>query len=153
MGVSPPSTEGPNLVPDPRLQPTPDYGSLGPSSDISGLDATRAPRPAATSSLRAAHLIAAVIGIVAALVVGTLSKTHPIWPSAVSVRASEPARASGQLDHMKPQKQAEVLLEQAIAHSDGALEQISSRIDRWNGKVEWTPQIASLTTAALRNCG
>ena len=36
---------------------------------------------------------------------------------------------------MKPQKQAETLLELAVAHSHGAVEQISSRVDRWKGKV------------------
>jgi HEAT repeat protein len=154
MGVSPPfSTNGPRLVTDPRLRPTPDYGTLGPSSDISGLDPMQTPRPAAKSGLRYAHLIAVVVGMVAALIAGTLRKTHPIWPTIVPARASEPknVRDSSQLDRMKPQKQAEILLEQAVAHSDGATEQISSRIDRWNGKVEWNPQIASLTTAALNS--
>ena len=52
---------------------------------------------------------------------------------------------------MKPQKQAETLLELAVGHSQGAVEQISSRVDRWNGKVEWNSQIANLTTAALNS--
>src|SRR3974377_1007037 len=52
---------------------------------------------------------------------------------------------------MKPQKKAETLLELAVGHSQGAVEQISSRVDRWNGKVEWNPQIASLTSAALNS--
>lgn len=61
---------------------------------------------------------------------------------------------------MKPQKQAETLLELAIAHPDGAVDQISSRIDRWQGKLKWDSQMATLTTAALnandirvRECG
>ena len=57
-----------------------------------------------------------------------------------------------QLDRMKPQRQAETLLELAVAgNSQGAVEQISSRVDRWKGKVEWNSQIASLTTAALNS--
>jgi len=52
---------------------------------------------------------------------------------------------------MKPQKQAEALLEQAVGRKDGAVEQISSRVDRWQGKVNWNPQIAQLTTAALNS--
>jgi HEAT repeat protein len=52
---------------------------------------------------------------------------------------------------MQPQKQAEKLLELAVGHSEGAVEQISSRVDRWNGKVEWNSQIANLTTAALNS--
>jgi len=154
MRVSPPfSTVGPRLVTDPRLQPTPDYGNLGPGSDIRGLDRTRSPRPPLKSGLRFAHLVAVVVGTVGALIAGTLSKTHPVWPRTAPARGSEPkqVRDSGQLDRMKPQKQAEILLEQAVAHSDGAVEQISSRVGRWSGKLEWNPQIAALTTAALNS--
>ncbi len=52
---------------------------------------------------------------------------------------------------MKPQKQAEALLELAVGHSDGAVDQISSRVDRWPGRVRWNSQIATLTTAALNS--
>jgi hypothetical protein len=52
---------------------------------------------------------------------------------------------------MKPQKQAETLLEMAVGHSDGAVEQISSRVDRWQGQVQWNSQIATLATAALNS--
>jgi HEAT repeat protein len=52
---------------------------------------------------------------------------------------------------MRPQKQAETLLELAVRHSAGAVEQISTRVDRWHGRVQWNSQIASLTTAALNS--
>jgi len=52
---------------------------------------------------------------------------------------------------MKEQKQAETLLEQAVGHTPGAVEQISSRVDEWHGKVQWNSQIANLTTAALNS--
>lgn len=155
MDVSSPfSTKAANPRPaDPRLQPTPDYGSLGPGSDIAGLGPGNAPPASRKSALRSAHLIAAVVGMVAALIVGTLSKAHPIWPDSVPSHPSESASARdlGQVDRMKPQKQAETLLELAVGHSQGAVEQISSRVDRWNGKVQWNSQIASLTTAALNS--
>lgn len=61
------------------------------------------------------------------------------------------AHDTKQLDKMKPQNQAEALLELAVANSDGASEQISSRVDRWHGKVQWSPQIASLSAAALNS--
>jgi HEAT repeat protein len=91
--------------------------------------------------------------MVAALVVGMLSNQHAIWPHVPSSHRSQAASANDlrQLDRMKPQKQAETLLELAVGHSQGAVDQISSRVDRWNGKVEWNPQIASLTTAALNS--
>ena len=43
-----------------------------------------------------------------------------------------------QLDRMKPQKQAEALLELAVGNNEGAVDQISSRVDRWQGKVQWS---------------
>jgi len=91
--------------------------------------------------------------MVTALMAGTLKTSHPAWPGWLSPHPSAPAssRDVHQLDRMKPQKQAETLLEAAVAHSQGAVEQISSRVDRWNGKVEWNSQIANLTTAALNS--
>jgi len=53
------------------------------------------------------------------------------------------------LDRLDPQSQAEALLERAVGESDGAVEQIASRLDRWQGKITWNSQIANLTTAAL----
>lgn len=156
MDVSSPfSTEAANGTPvDPRLQPTPDYGTLGPGSDIPGLGPRNAPPAPASrnSALRSAHLIAAVVGMAAALIVG-MTKAHPIWPNSVPSRSKEPASARDlpQIDRMKPQKQAETLLELAVGHSEGAVDQISSRVDRWNGQVQWNSQIASLTTAALNS--
>jgi HEAT repeat protein len=55
------------------------------------------------------------------------------------------------LDRLKPQKQAETLLELAVGKSDAAVDQISSRVDRWQGKLRWSSQIATLTTAALNS--
>jgi HEAT repeat protein len=52
---------------------------------------------------------------------------------------------------MLPQTQAETLLEQAVGRSGGAVEQISTRVDRWQGKLTWNSQIATLTTAALNS--
>jgi hypothetical protein len=155
MDVSSPfATQAANATPaDPRLKPTPDYGTLGPGSDIAGVEPGHAPADPRQSALRSAHLIAAVIGMVAALIVGTMSKAHPIWPDTPVSHSSEPASTKDfrQLDRMKPQKQAETLLELAVGHSQGAVEQISSRVDDWNGKVQWDSQIANLTTAALNS--
>jgi HEAT repeats len=154
MDVSSPfSTEAAKDAPvDPRLQPTPDYGTLGPGSDIPGPEDRDALPSSRKSALRSAHLIAAVVGMVAALIVG-MTKAHPIWPNSVPSRSKEPALARDlpQIDRMKPQKQAETLLELAVGHSEGAVDQISSRVDRWNGQVQWNSQIASLTTAALNS--
>lgn len=58
---------------------------------------------------------------------------------------------SRQLDRLKPQKQAETLLELAVAESDGAVDQISSRVGHWQGKIKWDARMAALTTAALHS--
>ena len=154
MDVSSPFSAGADKATpvDPRLQPTPDYGILGPGSDIPGPEDRDAPAASRKSSLRSAHIFAAVVGMAAALIVG-MTKAHPVWPNSVPSHSSEPASAKDlpQIDRMKPQKQAETLLELAVGHSEGAVDQISSRVDRWNGQVQWNSQIASLTTAALNS--
>jgi HEAT repeat protein len=74
-------------------------------------------------------------------------------PSVSSPQESGPAPVQNlrQLDDLRPQKQAEALLELAVAHSDGAVEQISSRVDRWQGRLQWDSQMATLATAALNS--
>lgn len=145
-------------VADPRLQPTPDYGTLGPGSDIKANlpgSPSGSARPSSNPK-RFAAIFAAVIGMLAALVAGnigraqgSLSKLQNLF----SVQETAPASANDvrQLDRMKPQKQAEALLELAVGNSDGAVDQISSRVDRWRGKVQWNSQIANLTSAALNS--
>jgi hypothetical protein len=143
---------------DPRLQPTPDYGTLGPGSDvavgqpISSADPTR--RPA--DPRRYAPVFAAAIGVLMAVLAGSVGSAHAAWSrfeNLFSAREVSPASTQDtrQLDRLRPQKQAEALLELAVGRRDGAVDQISSRVDRWQGKVQWSPQIATLTTAALNS--
>lgn len=153
MDVSSPLSTG-GVIIDPRLRPTPDYGTLGPDSDITGVTPGQGQALARKSASPSAHVLAAVIGMIAALVAGMVTNRHVIWPRSAASHASAPASARDlrQLDRMKPQKQAETLLELAVGgNTQGAVEQISSRVDHWHGKVEWNPQIASLTTAALNS--
>jgi hypothetical protein len=151
----------PTKTADPRQQPTPDYGRL--SSDISAGDAggpISIPGPRSENIRRFGPLFAVTIGILLALFAASIGSAHSAWSklnnqfgSFFSARPDTPAstKNSLQLDRMKPQKQAEALLEQAVGRKDGAVEQISSRVDRWQGKVNWNPQIAKLTTAALNS--
>jgi hypothetical protein len=143
---------------DPRLQPTPDYGTLGPGSDIAGSAPKAIPgsvrQPA--NPRRFGPIFAAAIGVLAAVLAGNIGNAQAAWSrfeNLFSLREASPASAKDirQLDHMKPQKQAEALLELAVGNSEGAVNQISSRVDRWQGKVQWSPQIATLTTAALNS--
>jgi len=157
MDVSPPFSAKPGtqggVQLDPRLQPTPDYGTLGPGSDAAGFETNPSPVRTPTISPRKLQVIAAAIGMVTALVVGGVGSAHPNLTNLFRARQSEPTSPNdaGQLDRMKPQKQAEVLLEAAVGHSERAVDQISSRVDRWHGKVQWNSQIATLTTAALNS--
>ena len=139
---------------DPRLQPTPDYGTLGPGSDMVGAASNKAASPKAAA--RGASLLAAIIGAVVALVAGTIGSAHRAWPGLTNVfsaRQDQPTNVKDlrQFDGMRPQKQAETLLELAVAQKAGATEQISSRVDSWQGHLEWDAKIANLTTAALNS--
>jgi hypothetical protein len=138
---------------DPRLQATPDYGTLGPGSDLGN---SRSPSAHQANPLGAAQVIAAAIGIMAALFVGVARRGHPGWSglpasSPIERKQSSATKEPGSIDGLQPQKQAEALLELAVRHSDGAVEQITSRVDQWHGEVKWSPQIATLTTAALNS--
>lgn len=170
MGFSTPSSPGPDSAPDsapvadPRLQPTPDWGTLGPAmnesgSGVAGFGANPQQVSARKRGATFGPILAACVGIFTAVLFSMAHKNHPAGPtltgSAVTDLFSDKpvnltsARDTRQLDQMKPQKQAEALLELAVRNSDGAVEQISSRVDRWHGKVQWNSQIANLTTAAL----
>jgi hypothetical protein len=72
-------------------------------------------------------------------------------PSGAIVTGTPGAISSRQLDRLLPQKQAERLLQLAVAQSDGAVGQISSRVDRWQGRLRWDAQMAALTNAALHS--
>jgi len=141
---------------DAGTQPTPDYGTLGPGSDV----AVGVPDP--TRYVRKARplvwLVAIAIAILIAALTGRTSTPPVMWSDFESLvprhgdnAAAVSALNSRQLDRLKPQKQAETLLELAVAHSDGAVSQISSRVNRWQGKLKWNSQMATLTTAALHS--
>ncbi len=153
---------GPGPIADPGLQPITNYGTLGPGSDFGGAVQDSGPisvQPANT--LRYGPLLAIAIGVLLAVLVGSVGSAQAAWSRFASLFSADgemplnspalAAKDSGHLDRMKPQKQAEVLLELAVGKSDGAVDQISSRVDRWQGKLNWNSQIATLTTAALNS--
>lgn len=141
---------------DPRLQPTPDYGTLGPGADIQAYGTNPIQRTSVQARPMLGPLIAMGIGVAVAVLLGISHNPRGLRPdlaNSLSSPANGPVSAKDphQLDRMKPQKQAEALLELAVGNSPGAVEQISSRVDRWQGKVQWNSQIATLTTAALNS--
>lgn len=151
FGPDAPASVAPPL--DPRLQPTPDYGTLGPGSDIRTFGTASNQAPTARPSPRFVQLIAIMIGMFGAIVAGTIGSAHSAWSDLFGGHQNQPATSKDlrQIDRMRPQKQAETLLELAVGHTAGAVDQISSRVDRWQGKVQWNSQIATLTTAALNS--
>ncbi len=93
-----------------------------------------------------------------AVLVGSIGSAHAAWDRFADLFAMRDEIApppepkdSSQLDRLKPQTQAETLLQQAVGHSDAAVDEIASRVDRWQGKLKWNSQIATLTTAALNS--
>ncbi len=145
---------------DSRLQPTPDYGNLGPDSDFT-------PKPPVFRSgnfgplhscMRLLHVAAVMAGIGLAVAVSSAGGMGSILgklsnSSVLRKNALEPpvVLSEKDLDRRKPQEQAELLLERAVSHSNGATDQIEARVDGWRGKLQWNNQLGQLTTAALNS--
>jgi hypothetical protein len=139
---------------DPRLQPTPDYGTLGPDSDVKTDPAGgTGNRPVPKRQSPGAAIAMAVGGGLAAMLAG-LVQARPSLPHLTDLFSfsKQPVISSskdfGELNRMKPEAQAEALLRLAVANSDGATDQIFSRVDGWQGKLKWE-RLAPLFTAAL----
>ncbi len=144
---------------DSRFEVTPAFGTLGPGSDIAVNAGMSTPDPVQrpAKAKAAGPIFAVVAGVLFAVLVAS-SNARASWltsffrdsPS-TSSPGREPVPDERQIDRMKPQKQAETLLELAVGEKEGAAELIQVRAARWQGKVKWDSQIATLTTAALNS--
>ena len=118
----------------------------------------RQPSPAARHAL---HSVAMMVGVALAFLLSMGGGPVAVWGKTAGLFASRPnAELSAELsetdlDRQRPQKQAELLLERAVSHSDGdpnLIEaQIESRIDAWRGQLQWDQQLGDLTTVALNS--
>jgi hypothetical protein len=145
MDVCQPTPHGPLWSTETMTpQAQPNHGPFRPLA--------RAPRTAPAAAVAA--------GVLLAVLVGGVGTARAAWRHITSVLAANgnasPSERNdftpidaAQLDRLEPQGQAEALLERAVGESDGAVEQIASRVDRWQGTIQWNSQIATLTTAAL----
>ncbi len=107
------------------------------------------------------HLCAAIGGITAALLVSSAGGMGAVWGKLSGVSSPPQNRiatalfSDSELDRQKPQKQAEILLERAVSHSNEnsnqVAQQIESRVDAWRGRLQWDAQLGDLTTAALNS--
>jgi len=62
-----------------------------------------------------------------------------------------PEISDANLSVLRPQQQAEVLLDAAVNHSDPATSQIIRRVDSWRGRLSPTPQLLGLLNTALNS--
>lgn len=144
--------------PDPRLQPTPDYGTLGPGTDITPKAIDPKQR---VVRLRAIAIIGGVVGALVFQFVGS-EKGRAAWEQIQELislhgkpEPASPAVLSGheleKLEHSPAQKQAELLLERAVNHYEGANDEIAARVDGWRGKIKLTNRLNSLALAAINS--
>jgi len=141
---------------DPRQpQPTPDFGNPGPDSDLQP-DRSIDPKAGGWRVLFAiwAGILLAVVfatGSAGAAfeeiehILGLHGKPQPASAGVLSQHEIEG------LDRQRPQAQAQLLLERAINHYEGAGAQIESRVDSWRGHLKLNPQLNSLITTALNS--
>lgn len=143
---------------DARLDPKPDYGSLGLGPDVNSNGPITVPQ----RGLRAPWAVLA--GVLAALAVVSVSsgvaragwqqlaqylplpgKAVPASPGILSQHETE------SLAQKDAQHQATLLLERAINRYEGANEQIAERVDGWRGRLTLDPQLNSLITTGLNS--
>ncbi|MBZ5548721.1 MAG: HEAT repeat domain-containing protein [Acidobacteriia bacterium] len=142
----------------PPNSPTPDYGMLGPGSDIK-LPAGAGFGPSAPTAKPPlpAQLVAPSARIVMALVSVTMtlgmffyaqSMLSKARSAASELRSTSPARSSSTL-RGPAQKDAEQLLQRAAANDAAATAQIEARAATWRGQIALTPQLSRLITVGL----
>jgi hypothetical protein len=144
---------------DPRLQPTPDYDTLGSGSDLASKPVAGHPDSRRTQVLapRVLHVAVMMAGIGLAVAVSSGGGVGRVWEkfsqpfSAKRNAGISSVSPSADIESQKPQRQAEILLERAVARSDGATNQIEARVDAWRGKLKWDARLGELTTAALNS--
>ena len=140
---------------DSRLKPTPDYGSMGPASDLSSPKSRNAD---GTHRAFIAVIAGALLGFVflsgstvraawteISQYLSLQGKPQPASPAIMSAHELE------KLDQQSAQRQAELLLERVINHYEGANDQIAARADNWRGHLKLSAQLNSLITTGLNS--
>lgn len=142
---------------DPGNKPTPDFGTLGPGSDVQktpGLPDRQARRVRVIAVLVAGALLGLLLaGTTSARaawnqiaeLLSLQGKPQPASPSILSEHEIE------RLGKQSPQAQVELLLERAINHYRGANDEIAARVDGWRGQIKLTPQLNSQITTGMNS--
>jgi hypothetical protein len=142
---------------DSRLDPKPDYGSLGSGSDLNA----GGPIAPTRGMQFPWAVLAGVLGALAFVSINSgvaragwqrLSQYLPLQgrPEAASPAILSEHEAA-KLNRESPQRQAEALLQRAINHYDGATDQIAGRVDGWHGHLKLSSQLSSLVTTGLNS--
>lgn len=135
----------------PPNSPTPDYGTLGPGSDIKlPVGPTFGPSARATSAPRPAQAVAPSTRIIMALISFSLTLGAFFYAQFV-LRKAPGARAlrSSIARHSPAQREAEQLLERAAGNDAAAAGQIEARAATWRGQIALTPQLSQLIAEGM----
>jgi len=142
----------------PPNSPTPDYGTLGPGSDIKpsegitlGISAPTAkpPRPAQVA-LASSHIALAMMAgtMMLGVLLYALLWAHRDHRVDNQSRSASPLRSSSRV-RPPAQRDAEQVLQRAVASDSAATRQIEARAATWRGQIALTPQLSRLITAGL----
>jgi len=163
---------------DPRQQPTPDFGTVGPGSDINpaavvnpSADPTAhlstptvqpvfmpTPRPATASAKPAPAIPVVGIGIGIALVL--LGTRGPLLDLVARIQKNFESQGNAvtravvpkrDLENQQVQREAELLLERAVSDYEGTNDQLAARFEHWHGRLKMTPNLNTLVTNALNS--
>jgi len=166
---TPPNTP----TPDYEVQPSSDFGTLGPGSDIkldnggainagndrakkslfgvafkTGLPTTTPPtrQPLPTQQIQAIRTFAIMAGLMLAFAGLIAQQFARKFPTTSSARFGGAAR--NHYDAAE-QKEAEQLLARVARNDSAAVSQVEARAAVWRGRIQLTPQLTSLVTAGL----
>jgi len=149
-------------VSTPPNTPTPDYGTLGPGSDIKmgpetkrqpGFTAglflpTSAPRPQGAKPPQAVAAIA-IGAILAAFAIAGLTARKAFTDAQRIRNETLSASRSRSSYDSSAQKEAEELLQRAARNDASATHEIAQRAASWHGRIKLTPQLTNLVGAGL----
>jgi HEAT repeat protein len=142
----------------PPNSPTPDYGTLGPDSDIKQSAGVML-RPSAPvgSPPRPAQIVLRSTRVVLALIYGSMTLGALFYAQYMAHKDNRPDKElhatsrsrSSIARHSPAQKDAEQVLQRAVANDSAAIAQIEARAATWRGEIALTPQLSRLIAAGL----
>jgi hypothetical protein len=90
-------------------------------------------------------VVAVPLVIIAGIAAGAFQRAIPASNAVLSEHELE------EIEHLPPQQQAQRLLQRAVNGYDGALEQITKRVDSWRGSLRLDADLQGLTQTAYNS--